>query len=122
MAPRNSSGVKTPCLAWYGCVCLCFFFCVPKQDDAGELTLLEPQSRFGHKPLNFQVVYPQKRDCGPKRVKVMITHKKKQNTRNRYRRRGDKHTHTLSVYSSAEVLLRGTIVNRTCGIHKNLYI
>ena len=32
------------------------------------LTLLEPQSRFGDKPVKFQVVCPQKRDCGSKGV------------------------------------------------------
>ena len=32
------------------------------------LTLLEPLSRFGDKPLKFQVVCPPKRDSGSKRV------------------------------------------------------
>ena len=32
------------------------------------LTLLEPQSRFGDKPLKLQVVRPPKRDCGSKGV------------------------------------------------------
>ena len=43
------------------------------QQEEGQLTLLELQSRFGDTPLKFQVVCPKlspKRDCSPKRVKM----------------------------------------------------
>ena len=44
-----------------------------KQMTDSHLTPLKPQSRFGDKPLKFQVVCPQKRDCGPKRVKAKFS-------------------------------------------------
>ena len=49
-------------------LCGCLSGCRTKM-----LTLSEPQSRFGGKPLKFQVVCPQlspRRDCSPKRVKL----------------------------------------------------
>ena len=51
-----------------------FFFSSEKPSSGVEgsihdLTLLEPQSRFGDKRVKLRVVLSPKRDCGPKRIK-----------------------------------------------------
>ena len=65
---------------------IAYIFTVQIFHDFRPLTLLGPQSRFGDKPLKFQVLCPPKRDCGSKVVKKSLflirTYIKKKNSEN----------------------------------------
>ena len=62
------------------------------------LTLLKPQSRFGDNSLKFQVVCPHNGTALLTELTI------------------------LGIPGTEDELLRGTIVNRTYGINKNLYV
>ena len=57
----GSSAAEGLCWIGWGCVRASVYIVENKstKEQNKHSTLLEPQSRFGGKPLNFQVVYPQ---------------------------------------------------------------